>query len=356
VNGNHKNGADSKILVSEEEKNKIIYNPVEKNLYVGCFGVDKLKSTDEAFLLNFEKKVIDLSGANLVELIKHSDKTGISIVSLLSESGLGCDSGLHTSPDYDFLSIMLRTCGNKTHPFMTVKYILNELDPVIADIKYFKKGIDLKISDSNFPKSIFSLLSKYKDQIDESKYTTYPQQLKVEDYDILCIDKKRIDDSLIKYIKKEHDLDVGVKPNANGKDYLLTLEICMKECKGDIDYESLEKIINSYSKIKSSDTKEKGRAWITEDGSGHIYFLNNTTFKIESLKGNPIKLLHPIVDLCAPERADISFKCNEQKGLIFPMEAVVEDDNYHYRGVSYASQDTIEFKCYRKTEKEKISK
>ena len=330
------------------ESNGKQFNPVEKNLYVGCLGVDKSKSSDEKFLLNFNKKIIDLSGANLVESIKRSDKTGISIVSLISESGLGCDAGLHTSPDYNFLSIMLRTCGNKTHPFMTVKHILDELNPIVADIKYFKKGIDLKISDSNFPKSIFSLLSKYNNQIDENKYTTYPQQLKIEDYDILCIDKKRIDDPLIKYIKKEHDLDISVKLNSTGKDYLLTLEICMDGCNSTNNYESLEKIVNSFSKIKSSDVKEKGRNWTLEDGSALLYFLNNTTFKIESIKGNPIRLLHPIVNLYVPKSASISFKCNEQKGLIFPMNEVVDDENYTYCGITYASQDTVEFKCYKK--------
>jgi len=326
---------------------KIIYNPVEKNLYVGCFGIDKSKSNDEKFLLDFNKNLIDLSGAKVVESINHSDKTGISIVSLLSESGLGCDSGIHTSPDCDFLSIMLRTCGNKTHPFKTVKYILDELNPVVADIKYFKKGMDLRISEANFPKSIFSLLSKYSDQIDENKYTTYPQQLKVEDYDILCIDKKRIDDSLVTYVKKEHDLDISAKPGENGKNYLLTLEVCMDECESKNNYESLEKIINSLSKIKSSDGDEKGRKWFLEEGTAHIYFMNNTVFEIKSFKGNPIRLLHDIVNLYSPKKGNVSFKCNEQKGLVFPVHKVIEDNDYSYCGISYASQDTVEFRFYK---------
>lgn len=172
-----------------------IHNPVEKVLEMSllecnpdCFGKD--------FMDNVMHKAIEKSGAAVVRQTKPyafkkpegwKGPKGVSIVYILSES----DASIHSTPESNFyLSLDIETCGDGTHPFSAVKFILKSFDPVAGNIGYSKMGMDL--TRSYFPKSLDALVHKYTKQFNREKYNFIGREYEAGDYNIYFWDPKKM--------------------------------------------------------------------------------------------------------------------------------------------------------------------
>jgi S-adenosylmethionine/arginine decarboxylase-like enzyme len=183
--------------------NEEIHNPVEKVLEMSLLDVDWSKLT-KSYLKPVMDHAIGLSKAHVVFSKAYPFKKkegqkgpkGVSIVYILSES----DASLHTTPEKYYVSLDIETCGDKTHPFSAVKYILRALDPSAGNIGYSKMGMDL--TSSYFPKSLDALVHKYTNQFNREKYIFIGREFEAGDYNIYFWNPKEVDkEKIIEHFK-----------------------------------------------------------------------------------------------------------------------------------------------------------
>ena len=201
------------------------FNPVEKNLLMSFF----LNPTNNLFTKEDKlKKIVDSAiketGAHVVKEIVHKfEPTGESGVYVLAES----DATYHTSPQYNFWSFSISTCG-QTHPFRAIQLILTQVDPEAGVIKYFKSGMDLKNTSQVFPNNLDYLIKRYKEQFEEltKTYSILGRELEPQDFKfVFC--KPGANQTIQDYLAKSHPLHLyaniktimDYKSNKNGSSF-----------------------------------------------------------------------------------------------------------------------------------------
>jgi len=181
------------------------FNPVEKNLYINFIvaeGNPILSKNGD--LKAMVEAAIKKSGAKIVKGINHPfPGQGWSYASILSES----HAASHISPEYDFGSLTISTCGN-TNPFKAVRMVIETINPIAGFIKYFKAGMDKKGTQSVFPDHIDTLVARYRHQFEIliRTYKILGRQLEREDFNFVYC-RKGAPREITDYLAREFELD-----------------------------------------------------------------------------------------------------------------------------------------------------
>ena len=179
-----------------EKKGGVLHNPIEKVLELYLLQCGRSRLT-KAGIADAMEKAIKLSGATCEKKItcafrSDSEVLGVSDVRILSES----HSAAHSYPEHNYISIVIATCGDKTHPFRAVGHLLSAFNPDVGNISYTKVGMDLTNS-SGFPKHAKTLVKKYLKQFNLEKYNFKICELESGDYSIYFWNKEGIDESTV---------------------------------------------------------------------------------------------------------------------------------------------------------------
>jgi len=304
------------------------FNPVEKNLYIRLFGMDEQKLKDSKFLSKLKSDIINSVKNNGAEL----------------------NPDIYLDSKNSFGSINFSTRGSNSYPFLCVRDIIERAEPVIADIKYFKKGMDIRNTPTIFPKSISQLKEKYSNQLCLEKYKElHSQQLKRGDYEIVLINQRaNVEEYLSNYLKQEFSIDLKERSRLNK--YILSLEVCMYGCQNQNNYDALEKLISSIGDIRVSCPQTEGWSWIIDEGDASMDLgKDGPVFYIKSRKNDPAKILTKLNVLYSPEKGDATYYANDPAGSRIPFY-ITGDKDYDYKFISAQSmiKDTIEIAFTKK--------
>ena len=163
------------------------HNPMQKRLEINLLGCkpDQINSRD--YLHDSMIEAIRRSNATLRKfVIDPFEPQGITGLYTLSES----HALFHTYPELDFISFAISTCGDDTHPFRSLSYLLERFNPTGGETNYCKVGMDNKNKSEIFPKRIGPMIKKYSEQFVE-KYIFLGLQLKSCNYDFVFWDPAR---------------------------------------------------------------------------------------------------------------------------------------------------------------------
>ena len=176
--------------MEQQLKGKDEFNPVEKNFDIYLYGIPNEIIINYQFIDEVMSNAIKLSKANIHKKIVEPINPGASGVYLLTES----EAAWHTTPETipNFMSFKISTCGNKTHPILCLKYILEKLNAISGKISYYKEGYDIAQRKSGFPKTISIMIKKYYDQFDVLKYRFEAQEAKQLQYDFYFSDPLKL--------------------------------------------------------------------------------------------------------------------------------------------------------------------
>jgi len=180
----------------DEKGSEVLHNPVEKVLELYLLQCGRSRLT-KASIANAMENAIKISGATCEKKLtcafkSDSEFPGVSDVRILSES----HSAVHSYPEHNYISIVIATCGNHTHPFRSVGHLLSSFNPDVGNICYTKVGMDLTNS-SGFPKHAKTLVKKYLKQFNLEKYNFKICELEPGNYSIYFWNKEGIDESMV---------------------------------------------------------------------------------------------------------------------------------------------------------------
>jgi len=208
---------------------------------------DKIKNLDNIF-----EKAISLSNAHIekkimipYEPIIPDDKTpphnpvrknldfdlyGCPKEIMQASSGIYAltesDASFHVTPEAvpNCMSFLISTCGNSTHPILSLKHILDKINPSSGKICYYKEGYDIAPRKSGFPKTIEGLIRKYYEQFDISKYRFNAEEVKQFQYDFYFYEPSRFTQKMasilgIEWPLSEEDKRLGMW--LEGKEFAL---------------------------------------------------------------------------------------------------------------------------------------
>ncbi|MFP3190456.1 MAG: adenosylmethionine decarboxylase [Thermoproteota archaeon] len=111
-------------LLESRRETKIIGKHVYGNLY----ECDRNLINSEQYLRETVLNAIKLANMHLIEVkswILPGIKGGVSIIALITESHIT----IHTWAEYNYASVDVYTCGNKSNPVKAFKYIVQRLRP-----------------------------------------------------------------------------------------------------------------------------------------------------------------------------------------------------------------------------------
>lgn len=121
-------------LLESRRETKIIGKHVYGNLY----ECDKELIKSEEYLRETVLNAIKLANMHLVEIkswTMHGEKGGVSVIALITESHIT----IHTWSEYNYASVDVYTCGNKSNPLKAFKYIIQRLRPKYYTIHKVKR-------------------------------------------------------------------------------------------------------------------------------------------------------------------------------------------------------------------------
>jgi len=163
------------------------HNPMQKRLEINFLGCNPAQINSEDYLDKTMNEAIKRSKATLRKsLIDIFEPQGITGLYTLSES----HSLYHTYPELNFISFAISTCGDGTHPFWSVSYLIERFNPAGGEINYSKVGMDNVNKSEIFPKKIETMIKKYSEQFVE-KYKFLGRELKSCNYDFVFWDPDR---------------------------------------------------------------------------------------------------------------------------------------------------------------------
>ncbi len=185
------------------------FNPVEKNLDVYLYGIPEEIIKDINYIDDTMCNAIKLSNAHTKNKIVEKIGEGCSGVYLLLES----EAAFHATPETNpnFMSFKISTCGNNTHPILALKYILERINPIGGKICYYKEGLDIVNRSSIFPKTISSIIDKYKKQFYVKNFKFEPSQVKQFEYDFFFYDIEKITKKIASILGVKIPLEKEVK-------------------------------------------------------------------------------------------------------------------------------------------------
>jgi len=122
-------------------------------------------------------------------------------------------SDFHITPETNpnCMSFRICTCGNKTHPILSLRNVLEKLDPTCGKICYYKEGYDIAPRKSGFPKTIEGVIKKYYELFDISRYRFEAQEVKQFEYEIYFYDPLRLRQKTASIIGVEWPLNEETK-------------------------------------------------------------------------------------------------------------------------------------------------
>jgi S-adenosylmethionine/arginine decarboxylase-like enzyme len=196
-----------------KESGKNDFNPVEKNLDVYFYGTPKDVISDYKLIDEVMSNAINLSRANILEKIVRPIPPGASGIYLLTES----EAAFHTTPETipNFMSFKISTCGNKTHPIIALKYLIEKLNPVAGIVCYYKEGYDISPKKSGFSKTIEALIKKYYEQFNALKYRFNAEEIRQFEYNFEFYDSSRFTQKMasilgLEWPLSEEDKKLGI--------------------------------------------------------------------------------------------------------------------------------------------------
>lgn len=101
---------------------------VGKHVYGNLYGCDKRLISNERYLRRIVREAIKVAGMHLFELRSwkfESKKGGVSVIALITESHVA----IHTWPEYEYATVDVYTCGEKSEPEKAFDYIIEKLSP-----------------------------------------------------------------------------------------------------------------------------------------------------------------------------------------------------------------------------------
>ncbi|MBP1449482.1 MAG: adenosylmethionine decarboxylase [Thermoproteus sp.] len=109
---------------------------VGRHVYGEVYGVNEETLSNEELLRKIVAKAAELANMHLVEVnswrFKGGDKEGVSVIALVLESHIA----VHTWPFYNYATIDVYTCGERSDPMAAFRYIINQLKPKRYTINY----------------------------------------------------------------------------------------------------------------------------------------------------------------------------------------------------------------------------
>ncbi|MEZ0289925.1 MAG: adenosylmethionine decarboxylase [Sulfolobales archaeon] len=130
--------------MSTTEENRDPYI-VGKHVYGNLYDMDVNKISDENFVREIAVKAAELANMNLVEAKSWSFggvKGGVSAIVLVEESHIA----IHTWKEYNYATVDVYTCGEKSDPWRAFHYIVQMLGPKYYVVHYAdrsQKPLDL---------------------------------------------------------------------------------------------------------------------------------------------------------------------------------------------------------------------
>ncbi len=121
-----------------ENKQKQVYKVIGKHVYGNLYEIEDKFLTDLEFLIDIVNKSAEIGNLHIIEVYTKKFKAinnmpgGVSVIALLEESHIA----LHTWPESNYATIDIYSCGKKSSPEESFKFILNKLKP--KTFKMFK--------------------------------------------------------------------------------------------------------------------------------------------------------------------------------------------------------------------------
>jgi S-adenosylmethionine decarboxylase len=124
----------SESVLESRKETKIIGKHVYGNLY----ECDKNLINSEEYLKETVLNAIKLANMHLVEVkswTMSGEKGGVSVIALITESHIT----IHTWVEYNYASVDVYTCGNKSNPTKAFNYIVERLKPKFYTVHKVKR-------------------------------------------------------------------------------------------------------------------------------------------------------------------------------------------------------------------------
>ncbi|MCS7097835.1 MAG: adenosylmethionine decarboxylase [Candidatus Methanomethyliaceae archaeon] len=107
---------------------------IGKHIYANLYGCDPTLIDDEAFLRNLIIDAAKIAKMNIWDIKTWrfgGEKGGISAIALILESHIA----IHTWKEYNYATVDIFTCGEKSDPELALNYIISKINP-----KYITRG------------------------------------------------------------------------------------------------------------------------------------------------------------------------------------------------------------------------
>ena len=108
---------------------------IGKHVFGNLYGMDINKISDEQFIREVAVKAAELANMNIVEVKSWSFggvKGGVSVIVLVQESHVA----IHTWREYNYATVDVYTCGEKSDPWKAFRYIIDMLNPKYYVVNY----------------------------------------------------------------------------------------------------------------------------------------------------------------------------------------------------------------------------
>ncbi|MGC9010457.1 MAG: adenosylmethionine decarboxylase [Sulfolobales archaeon] len=117
---------------NEENRDPFI---IGKHVFGNLYGMDPNLLTNEDFLREIAIKAAELANMVIVEAKSWKFgglKGGVSVIVLVQESHIA----IHTWNEYNYATVDIYTCGEKSDPWRAFRYIIDMLKPKYYVVNY----------------------------------------------------------------------------------------------------------------------------------------------------------------------------------------------------------------------------
>lgn len=108
---------------------------IGKHIYGNLYDIPSEIAINEKYLVDIVKKAVELAKMNLVDIRSYRFgglKGGVSVIALVTESHIA----IHTWIEYEYATVDVYTCGDRSDPVEAFKYIVEKLKPKIYTVNY----------------------------------------------------------------------------------------------------------------------------------------------------------------------------------------------------------------------------